>query len=365
MTEHKKDSMENLFDFKSHRDQSILSYTKVHQIYADFCKTVKTMLEVSLKESNVYYHSIEARAKSIESFGNKSEKPSEYNPTEPKYREPLKEITDLAGIRIITFFPSTTSQVEDVLKKEFIITERSDKSELNDDKLGYKSIHLLIKLKKDRTTLSEYKRFDGITAEVQVRTILQHAWAEIEHDIQYKSEVAIPKTIRRRFMALAGLLEIADREFQSIQDEEKNIRETSRIHINDGKYTDIEITPDSLRVYLDKQFGSDNRIARHTYAMKSRLLNRMGFEYISQLEECIGSFNKEQINKISKLIYGQGQGQIYRFDAVLVAGLGDKIKELHPYCKADPNYWVESFEKKIEKIRAANIPIKNYDPRNI
>lgn len=54
-------------------------------------------------------------------------------------------------------------------------------------RLGYQSIHYLVKLPDQKTEWAEYKRFEGLIAEIQVRTILQHAWAEMEHDIQYKS----------------------------------------------------------------------------------------------------------------------------------------------------------------------------------
>jgi ppGpp synthetase/RelA/SpoT-type nucleotidyltranferase len=108
--------------------------------------------------------------------------------------------------------------------------EKSDKAQalLEDEKFGYASIHYLVRLKVNRTDLSEYSRFKGLVAEIQVRTILQHAWAEIEHDIQYKS--AIPSSIRRRFMSLAGMLEIGDREFQAIQSVEMACLKMSRLH---------------------------------------------------------------------------------------------------------------------------------------
>jgi len=64
-----------------------------------------------------------------------------------------------------------------------------------------------------------------------VRTVLQHAWAEMEHDIQYKSPNAIPTLIKRRFIALAGLLEIADREFQTLQDENERHKSNIENHI--------------------------------------------------------------------------------------------------------------------------------------
>jgi ppGpp synthetase/RelA/SpoT-type nucleotidyltranferase len=47
---------------------------------------------------------------------------------------------------------------------------------------------------------------------------LQHAWAEIEHDLGYKTALGVPRNVRRQFSRLAGLLEIADTEFASIRD---------------------------------------------------------------------------------------------------------------------------------------------------
>jgi ppGpp synthetase/RelA/SpoT-type nucleotidyltranferase len=94
---------------------------------------------------------------------------------------------------------------------------------LKEEKFGYGSIHYLARLKENRTNLLEYSRFKNLTAEIQIRTILQHAWAEIEHDIQYKAVETIPSSIRRRFMSLAGMLEIGT-EFQAIQDEDERLR---------------------------------------------------------------------------------------------------------------------------------------------
>ena len=53
--------------------------------------------------------------------------------------------------------------------------------------------------------------------EVQVRSILQHAWAALQHDLMYKGERAPTDQVRRRLIALAGLLELADQEFMSVR----------------------------------------------------------------------------------------------------------------------------------------------------
>ena len=102
--------------------------------------------------------------------------------------------------------------------------------------------------------LAEYTRYQGAVVEIQVRTILQHAWAELEHDIQYTSSTAIPKEIRRRFMALAGVLEVADREFQAIQDADKVIVDTAREMVDRGDLAGVEITPVALKQFLDKNW---------------------------------------------------------------------------------------------------------------
>jgi hypothetical protein len=67
--------------------------------------------------------------------------------------------------------------------------------------------------------MSEYRRFAGLKAEVQIRSLLQHVWAETEHDLGYKSSRSVPRLIRRRFARLAGMLEMADAEFVALREE--------------------------------------------------------------------------------------------------------------------------------------------------
>jgi putative GTP pyrophosphokinase len=90
---------------------------------------------------------------------------------------------------------------------------------LDPDRFGYLSLHYICGLHPNRLNLPENRRYAGLWCEIQIRSILQHAWAEIEHDLGYKSDNTVPAPIRRRFSRLAGLLEIADQEFKSIRDE--------------------------------------------------------------------------------------------------------------------------------------------------
>jgi ppGpp synthetase/RelA/SpoT-type nucleotidyltranferase len=223
------------FDFDAHRESAVAKYGDCRALYEKFAETAKSILADTLNGAHVKYLSIEARTKSIKSFGDKAVKPSELDPTKPKYLDPLKNITDMAGIRVITFLPRTIEDVCKHVEREFSVLEKVDKAaELMDEgKFGYKSVHFLVQMPSSRTQLTGYQPYSGLILEIQVRTILQHAWAEMEHDIQYKSTVEIPILIKRRFIALAGLLEIADREFQTLQDEYEHKKQQKDMQIEE------------------------------------------------------------------------------------------------------------------------------------
>lgn len=206
----------------------IEEYGKRRPLYQEFAEVVRLILQEELQSKSIRVHSIEVRAKSIESFRRKATRMRVTEPEKGARKDPLGKITDLAGVRVITFFPKTLADVDRILHEQFEVVEIDDKSEVLTvaDRFGYRSVHYLVKLLPNRTELAEYSRFIDLVAEIQVRTILQHAWAEIEHDIQYKSVEAMPASVRRRFIMLAGLLELADREFQDIHDEDQKLSQS-------------------------------------------------------------------------------------------------------------------------------------------
>jgi ppGpp synthetase/RelA/SpoT-type nucleotidyltranferase len=131
------------------------------------------------------------------------------------------EITDLCGIRITTYFADHVDRVAQAIEREFEIDAANSidkRAALDADRFGYVSVHYIVRLPAHRLALTENKRFEGCCAEIQIRSILQHVWAEIEHDLGYKSRSTVPRALRRQFSRLAGLLEIADHEFIQIRD---------------------------------------------------------------------------------------------------------------------------------------------------
>ncbi|SIO48804.1 GTP pyrophosphokinase [Paraburkholderia phenazinium] len=347
------------FDFGKHKDVALGRYRDVHGLYSDLVETARGILKNALSGQAIKVQSIEGRAKSFESFADKAAKPSDTDPNKPKYPDPMSEITDLAGIRVIAFQPRAVDEICKLVRREFKVTEFQDKSEalISQGKFGYQSFHFLVTLNDARVRLPEYSRFKDIVFEIQTRTVLQHAWAEMEHDIQYKTEAVIPTNIRRRFIALAGMLEMADREFESLQEADQKLREEARESVQSGELGAVEITPDSLKSYLDRRLGPDARQAAWVYDLLADYVIALGFTTLSQVDECIEGYDDD---KISKMIYGSRMGQVSRFEDVLLASMGDVFVQRHPWSKSDD--WVTRFRQRLVRLNEAGIKTGSFDP---
>jgi hypothetical protein len=130
----------------------------------------------------------------------------------------------LVGLRIILYYPSDVDEVCAIWREQFSVDESSSvdkRAELASDQFGYSSVHLVCRLSEGRRTLAEWSPFESTCCEVQVRTVLQHAWASISHALQYKHESDVPTQFKRRLNRLAGLLELADAEFLSLKQTHK------------------------------------------------------------------------------------------------------------------------------------------------
>jgi putative GTP pyrophosphokinase len=349
------------FDFDEHRRTAVEEYRKIRPTYELFASTVQGVLTTALKRSRVQFHSIEARAKLLDSFGRKSAKPSGADPNVPKYTNPLLEIEDLGGVRVITYFLSDINKVDTIIKEQFDVLEKTDKSKLLRERqgLGYQSVHYVVRFFDNRTALPEYGQFDGLKLEIQLRTILQHAWAEIEHDIQYHSVETIPSAIRQRFTSLAGLLEIADREFQAIQKADAELRRSARISLQAGNLATVEITADSLKAYLDRELGPDGRMTDFSYDYTAKQLRQMGFSTLQEVDDCIRGYDHDRLSRIA---YGTRQGQLSRFEYQLLAGMGIHFIDRHPWRVMD---WFEDRQRHfLTKFEENGIVIREYSPRS-
>lgn len=266
-------------------EESISWYIENRPLYEILAKKVEGILKEILDANYIEYLKVECRTKSIKSFQKKIEKGISYEPT---------EMQDLAGIRIIGYVNSDVDKIVNIINDLFEIHEKrsKDKSKmLGTDKVGYRSVHFVAKLSNERLELPEFNKFKNFDFEIQVRTILQHAWAEIQHDRNYKYSGVLPKEIERRFSLLAGLLELADNEFESISNLIENYsKEISKV-MESGKL-DIPIDSTSLRQFMSDKFSEIHNI-EYSFGYD----NDNSAELIEELND-MGIYNLQELNDI-------------------------------------------------------------------
>lgn len=162
----------------------------------------------------------------------------------------------MAGIRIIGYVEDDVKQICQIIEELFDCDPNNslDKSlELGVDKVGYKSVHYVCSLSKERIDLPEYERFKNMKFEIQIRTILQHSWAEIEHDKNYKFSGELPPDIQRRFKLVAGSLELADREFNQLSNDIDNYAKSVKKSTEKGELN-IKLNSTALKQFLTTKF---------------------------------------------------------------------------------------------------------------
>jgi len=223
-------------------------YQRQRPLYEHLAQKVEAVVREVLDDQKVQYHSITSRPKEVDSFAGKAAR--------EEYTDPKKQIKDMAGVRIIAYVDSQARQIAELVERLFKVDpEHSvDTSvRLGVDKVGYRATHYVARFSKDRCRLPEYRRFDRLEFEIQVRTILQHAWAEIDHDRNYKFTGVLPDDIQRRFAVLSGVLELADREFDAIASS-IDVYATGVAEMTEKGELDIPINTTSLREYMLTKF---------------------------------------------------------------------------------------------------------------
>ncbi|MBD1231097.1 RelA/SpoT [Acinetobacter seifertii] len=207
--------MNSKVEVKSKEDHG-LWYDNNIDPYKGLAEIIAVTLKNSLVSQKISFVDVPYRHKTKKSFLKKIDDKL----TEKDYSP--ESMTDLAGIRVITLIESDVQKVCDLIATMFNVHQADsvNKSEkLGEEKVGYRSVHFICDVGQDREKLPEFSVYKGLCFEIQIRTALEHAWAEIEHDRGYKLGGKLPSHLNRRFKLLSGLLESADLEFNRLTQE--------------------------------------------------------------------------------------------------------------------------------------------------
>lgn len=264
----------------SKNPEYIRRFHKNKQLYSLLCQEVEFILTKSLEETDTEVSSIVSRVKSEASFCEKI--------IRKNYDDPFKEITDFSGARVVFLYSMDRKQIEQTVEGEFVIVERVDKVQGAEvDKFGYGALHYLVKLKPEYLK-ARYKELENLVCEIQVRTILQDAWAVVAHHLSYKQESDVPIHLRRKLNALSGLFETADDQFESIRTLRSAYHEvvTNEIMDPESEILKSEFELDSLVAYLDWRFP-DRRKSKRASAELLDEVKEFGYRTLKDLDNAI------------------------------------------------------------------------------
>lgn len=221
-------------------------YARIRPHHEALTEEMSRLLKHILDHEDLEPAQVEARTKEVSSFTDKIER------KERKYDDPLEEITDMTGLRVIVYYMADVARVGEIIEREFEVdwgNSVRQGADTDPDRFGYRSDHYVVSLARERVALAEWQQFNGYKAEIQVRTVMQHAWAAVDHKIRYK-RTSLPDDLQRRLSRLSALLEVADEQFAAVHVTSRALSASYAASVASG---DLDVTLDalSLRAYLD------------------------------------------------------------------------------------------------------------------
>ena len=247
------------YQLDPHGEELLQEYRQNLPVLQRIEQVVYQKVSETLKEQGIYVTTLEHRIKTEQSLAGKLERKG------GKYSS-IADITDLFGMRIITFYNDDVDKVAAIVKGIFEVDWKNsvDKRKLHQlTSFGYNSLHYICRIPKSLVDDPTMPQLNTFRFEIQMRTALQHVWSTIEHDIGYKGAVQIPPEHRRQFSRLSGMLELIDDEFSRMRNTMTEYRRQMQSLVASGKLDEVPLTTDTFRQYLEtKPFEALNsRIA--------------------------------------------------------------------------------------------------------
>ena len=299
---------------------------QLHQRYQEFCTRYPNAaadflgaIEDVLSDAGLTYDHVTARVKEWRSLRSKSRKRRPDGTL--MYPHPWQDIHDLIGVRVTTYHSTEIPRIIEALTEVFEVRRSVDKTAQTrvSGSFGYGSHHLILRVPPARVA-PVLQAYAGQEFEVQIRTVLQHAWAEFEHDIRYKRRGNTGKLapeVDRAFTLAAGLIELADQQFDLIAAQQSTTDTTAPIDL------DVKFTAETLPGIIALLHGNTIPQSRlEHYHWLEELLHAHGLTTVAQLTELMSPANLERVK--TALHYTFQPGQVRIIDDLLLAAFGEE-----------------------------------------
>ncbi len=311
-------------DHEARVSQWLREYTGDQQRFADGSRAVCRAVEARLKDDGLNYHHVSARVKTVPSVEMKLKR--RMADDSPKYSNGLPDLDDLVGVRVITFLERDVGRARTALSSSFQEIEHIDKTaeQKASGGFGYSGQHLVLEVPDAEPPIG-CAQHRGLKFEVQLRTVLQHAWAEFEHDIRYKEHSVLPPEVHRAFTLASGLIELADKEFSTIDNVVAQGRSAATQDLARTGEAASLLTADALEGVLEGVLPDNPRSKAEHYSWLTEVLEVNGITTISDATELFDSADWTFIRR--RIEYKFPPGHVRAADDYLLQKFGDDYVE--------------------------------------
>ncbi|WP_207848787.1 MULTISPECIES: hypothetical protein [unclassified Pseudomonas] len=267
--------------------QTIRNFLDVRHEFEQLCAEVEYILRKRISQSEIQTSFIGSRAKTLNSFVEKQQRKN--------YDNPLTDVTDLAGVRVVCLYSADLLEIEKIIRTEFTIIEEINKlAEFDPNQFGYRATHFIVKLGKTSSG-ARYDDLKNFVCEIQIRTVVQDAWAIIQHHMAYKKESQIPPKLHRKLNSLAALFETVDDQFELIRNQRDTYLSSVREILNEPNgLLDTEINMDSLIEYLKWTFP-DQDPGKHGVNVVLDALKSLNYKKLDDVDKLLKRTETQRI----------------------------------------------------------------------
>ena len=218
----------------------------------------------------------------------------------------LADITDILGVRVITYYVEDVDKIASIIESVFEVdwANSVDKRKMHQlNSFGYNSLHYICRIPETLYKDESCPQLNQIRFEVQMRTILQHMWASMEHDNNYKTDFETPAEYVRTLNRLAGMLELADDEFSRVRASITQYRRDMQALVADGKLDEVQLNVDTFRNYLalnpfdklNKKIAATNQAEIHqdSYMPYLEVFKLLGFQTLGDIDSMIRKYSED------------------------------------------------------------------------
>lgn len=274
-----------------HCSMILEDFREMQPVFDKIKSIVAHELKKSLDENNIIVTALETRIKQEESLAGK------LNLKGYKYKN-INDLTDIVGARVITFYTEDVDKISALVESKFDVdwANSVDKRKMHElNSFGYLSLHYICRIPESLFHDASMPQVNEVRFEIQMRTALQHVWANMYHDIGYKTNIEVPAEYLRTLNRLAGMLELADDEFSRIRASLSAYRYKVQGLVQDGRFDEVPLDGDSFQRYLqlnpfrrlmDKIAAINQAEVHETSSMPFlKVLHHLGFETLGDIEK--------------------------------------------------------------------------------